>query len=209
MSRCHSGTSPIAMSNSTRGAIAMNFKHTKIMQVPKFEIGFFSLSMAILLLLLLPRPSFAQQLQSFQSLNYQDHYIRHRNFLGYLDPVAVSDKLARQDATFQVVPGLAGKCESFESVNHQDFFLRHQDFRVKLAKREDTPLFKEDATFCRVPGLANQQLASFESANFPGQYIRHFNFELWLNKPDGTEIFKKDATFLIIGPLTVGFPSSY
>jgi len=170
-------------------------------------LRFSVLSIGVSLSLLPPQLSYAQVLESFQSVNYPDRFIRHRNFLGYLDRVVATDKVARQDATFHIVPGLAGKCSSFESINYPDHFLRHQDFRLKLAKREDTQLFKEDATFCLVPGLLRAQLRSFESVNFPGQYIRHFNFELWLNKPDGTETFKKDATFLIISPLSEHFPA--
>lgn len=156
--------------------------------------------------LLSSQVSHVQQAKSFRSVNVPDRYIRHRQFFGYLDRIVEKDKLGRKDATFRILPGLAGKCQSFESVNYPGHFLRHQDFRLKLTKRTEDRLFKEDATFCSVPGLGNAEGRSFESVNFPKHYIRHLNFELWLAKPDGTQVFKKDATFLVSNPLTESFP---
>jgi len=127
--------------------------------------------------------------------------------LGYVDRIVARDKLGRKDATFRLVPGLAGRCSSFESVNYPGHFLRHQNYRLKLAKKTDDKLFKDDATFCVVWGLANSSGRSFESVNFPKHYIRHSNFELWLAKSDGSKLFKKDATFFIEPPLTVYLPS--
>ncbi len=161
---------------------------------------------AVSLSLLLSQLSYAQEPTSFRSWNYPDRYIRHRNSLGYIDPIVASDKLGRKDATFRLVPGLAGRCRSFESVNYPSHFLRHQNYRIKLAKQSDDQLFKEDATFCVVRGLASSEGRSFESVNFPKHYIRHSNFELWLGKSDGSQLFKKDATFIISPPLTVHPP---
>ena len=163
---------------------------------------------AVSVSLLLSQLSYAQEPSSFRSWNYPDRYIRHRLSLGYIDQIAANDKLGRSDATFRLVPGLAGKCSSFESVNYLGSFLRHQDYRLKLAKKTDDKLFKEDATFCVVSGLASSQARSFESVNFPNHYIRHSNFELWLVKSDGSELFKKDATFIVSPPLTVHPPAS-
>jgi Alpha-L-arabinofuranosidase B (ABFB) domain len=96
---------------------------------------------------------------------------------------------------------------TFESANYPGHFLRHQNYRLKLAKRSNDQLFKENATFCVVSGLANSQGRSFESVNFPKHYIRHSNFELWLAKSDGSRLFKQDATFIISPPLTKHPPS--
>lgn len=164
-------------------------------------------SSAVSLSLLLSQFSYAQEPSSFRSWNYPDRYVRHRSSLGYIDPIVASDKLGRKDATFQLVPGLAGKCRSFESVNYPGHFLRHQNYRLKLAKQTDDQLFKDDATFCVVGGLASSEGRSFESVNFPNHYIRHSNFELWLSKSEGSRVFKKDATFIISRPLTVYPPS--
>ncbi|VVM60716.1 hypothetical protein PS862_03896 [Pseudomonas fluorescens] len=162
---------------------------------------------AVFLSQLLSQFSYAQEPNSFKSWNYPDRYIRHRLSLGYIDPIVANDKLGRNDATFRLVPGLAGKCRSFESVNYPGHFLRHQNYRLKLAKQTDDQLFKEDATFCVVSGLASSEARSFESVNFPKHYIRHSNFELWLGKSDGSQLFKQDATFIISPPLTVYPPS--
>ncbi|HWQ69117.1 MAG TPA: AbfB domain-containing protein [Patescibacteria group bacterium] len=158
------------------------------------------------LALLVPQLSYAQEPSSFRSWNYPDHYIRHRLSLGYIDSIVASDKLGRKDATFRLVPGLAGKCRSFESVNYPGHFLRHQNYRLKLAQRSNDQLFREDATFCVVSGLASSNGRSFESVNFPKHYIRHSNFELWIAKSDGSQLFKKDATFIISPPLTEHSP---
>jgi hypothetical protein len=165
--------------------------------------------LALSLSLLLFQLSHAQEPppSSFRSWNHPDRYIRHRSFLGYIDPISAGDMPGRRDATFTLVPGLAGKCRSFEAVNYTGYFLRHQDYRLKLAKRTDDELFKQDATFCVVSGLANSDGRSFESVNFPHHYIRHSNFELWLGKADGSPLFAKDATFIISPPLTVHPPS--
>ena len=161
---------------------------------------------AVSLSLLLPQLSYAQEPSSFRSWNYPDRYVRHRLLLGYIDPIVAGDKVGRNDATFRLVPGLAGRCRSFESVNYPGQFLRHQNYRLKLAKPTDAQPFKEDATFCVVVGLASSEGRSFESVNFPKHYIRHHNFELWLGKSDGSPMFKKDATFIMSPPLTVHPP---
>src|SRR5262249_19646627 len=102
-------------------------------------------------------------MDSFRSWNYPGRYVRHRSFLAFIDPIAANDMLGRRDATFRLVPGLAGGGRSFESVNYPGFFLRHENYRLKLAKQTDGQLFKEDATFRIVPGLANPDGLSFES----------------------------------------------
>jgi hypothetical protein len=161
---------------------------------------------AVVVTMLASHPSYAQQPSSFRSWNYPDRYIRHRLSLAHIDSITAGDSLARKDATFRLVPGLAGRCRSFESVNYPGHFLRHQNFRLKLAKLSEDQLFKADATFCVVYGLASSQDRSFESVNFPKHYIRHINFELWLGKMDGSTLFRKDSTFIISPPLTLHPP---
>lgn len=156
----------------------------------------FVVGSAICLALLCSQVSYGQELISFESSNYPTQYIRHRFSLFRIDKIRSNDKLGRHDATFRQVPGLAGRCSSFESINYPNHFLRHQNFRLKLAKRTDDQLFKEDATFCLVRGLYATAGVSFESVNLPNHYIRHTNYELWLAKPDGSALFKRDATFI-------------
>src|SRR5262245_28059231 len=130
---------------------------------------------------------------SYSSFNYPDRYIRHRSFLAFIDPIDARDALGRVDATFELIPGLAGqidpqladRCSSFKSVNFPRHYLRHQHFRLKLAEFTDDDFFKRDASFIIVPGLFNNRGVSFESVNFRRHYIRHFNFELWLHESDG------------------------
>jgi len=135
---------------------------------------------------------------SFQSSNYPDRFIRHRNSLGFIEPIP--DELGKNDASFKIVSGLAERCVSFESHNYQHHFLRHQASRLKLAQFSNDQLFAQDATFCMVSGLADSAGTSFESVNYPGHYIRHKNFELWLDRYDGTDQFRKDATFRVTQP---------
>jgi len=135
---------------------------------------------------------------SFESVNFPERYIRHRNSLGFIEPI--SDSLAKQDATFKIVPGLAGKCFSFESHNYPNQFLRHQGSRLKLAALANDQLFQQDATFCITTGLASSEGASFESVNYPAHYLRHRNFELWLDRFEDSEQFRKDGTFQIRPP---------
>jgi hypothetical protein len=135
---------------------------------------------------------------SFQSFNFPDRFIRHRNSLGFVEPIP--NELGKNDATFTIVSGLAGRCVSFESLNYRHHFLRHQNSRLKLAAFSNDKLFGEDATFCIVSGLADSAGTSFESINYPKHYIRHKNFELWLDPYDGTELFRRDATFRATQP---------
>ncbi|MBW4675287.1 MAG: AbfB domain-containing protein [Desmonostoc geniculatum HA4340-LM1] len=137
------------------------------------------------------------RVHSFGSSNFPDRYIRHRNFLGYLEPI--SDELGRKDASFKIVPGLAdSQCSSFESVNFPGHFLRHENFRIQLSRIIDQELFRKDATFCIKPvTFGNNGSFAFESFNFPEYYIRHKNFELWLELPNGSNLFRQDASFLV------------
>lgn len=135
---------------------------------------------------------------SFQASNYLDRFIRHRQSLGYAEPV--SGELGLADSTFRIDPGLAGKCISLESHNYPGQFLRHQAWRIKLAANDNSDLFKQDATFCMVPGLASSTGVSFESVNNPHHFIRHRNGELWVDDFDGTDLFRADATFNVTNP---------
>ena len=130
---------------------------------------------------------------SFQSYNFPDRYIRHRDFLMYIERANTS--LAINDSAFKVIDGLSGRCHSFEPRNFPRHFIRHQNNRLKIAKFENTNLFRKDASFCVRPGLANPRGISFESVNYPGHFVRHSDYELRIQPNDGSDIFKKDATF--------------
>jgi hypothetical protein len=160
-------------------------------QLPAMEV-YYDPTTKVVVLRGLDQETPSGTLASFRTSNFPNRYIRHRNWLGYVEPI--QNGSANLDATFKVVPGLAGRCVSFESVNYPGHFLRHQNSRLKLAPRGNDQLFREDATFCMVRGLAGSGV-SFQSANYQDSYIRHRNFELWLDRFDGSDGFKKDATF--------------
>lgn len=134
---------------------------------------------------------------SLESYNYPGYYIRHQNYIGKI--TRIQSELDRKDSTFRLVHGLAGRCQSFESVNYPGHYLRHQNYKIKLAKADGSPLFREDATFCFRNGLANSSDYSFESYNYPGYYIRHKNYILYIERDRG-DLFNKDATFRMKSP---------
>ena len=150
---------------------------------------------------------------SLRSQNFPDHFLRHRSFLADLTPVGTA--LDREDASFELAPGLVGGAPdlvSFRSGNLPTHVLRHQGFRLKL--HENNPplgavpdqLLLRDATFHRRPGLADAGAASFESVNFPGHFLRHRDFELWLDRADGSPLFRADATFHVMAAFVVPDP---
>lgn len=103
---------------------------------------------------------------SFQSLNYPDRYIRHRNFL--VELTAVSSELDKKDASFKVVKGLWGnETISFESVNYPGYYLRHEGFVLKLHKATPDELFKKDASFKCWQSPIDENKVCFESVNYP------------------------------------------
>ncbi|WP_426505325.1 AbfB domain-containing protein [Dactylosporangium sp. McL0621] len=110
-------------------------------------------------------------------------YVRHMNGLGYTEAVSSgSDQLLKQDATWRVVPGLAGGCYSLQSRNYPAYYLRHQNGRAKISADDGTALMRADATWCARTSPGGVRLASW---NFPGSYLRHINAELWLATPGG------------------------
>lgn len=139
--------------------------------------------------------------------------MRHRNFMVDLTPVVSA--LDRDDASFDLVPGITGgggDLVTFRSVNFPTHVLRHQGFRFKLA--ENNPplgavpdqLLLRDATFHRRPGLADRGAASFESVNFPRHFLRHRNFELFIDPHEDTDLHRQDATFHLMAAFTVPEP---
>lgn len=123
-----------------------------------------------------------------------DRYVRHRAGLGYTEVVtATSDNLLKQDATWQVRPGLANRlCYSFESRNTPGEYLRHRDFRVRREAGDGSALYAGDATWCPVRADGGIRLSA---SNYPGQYLRHIDAELWLAQPGGTHSWDDPATF--------------
>ena len=149
--------------------------------------------------------SLHEGLGSLQSFNYQDHHVRHKDYLGYISPInSSSSTLEKNDATWNIKPGLANtRAVSLESKNYPGFYLRHQNYRLKLNQNDHTDLFVADATFWPKEGLADKNAISLMSFNYPDHYIRHRNYELWLDLQASDDLFKKDATFDIVPPLAL------
>jgi sucrose-6-phosphate hydrolase SacC (GH32 family) len=139
--------------------------------------------------------------RSWRSANATDRSIRHRDNLGYVDPVsAASDATTRQDATFTVVPGLAdANCYSFQGVNVSGY-LRHYDKRIRLDANDGSAVFRSDATFCAKPGLSGGGTVSLESYNYPGSYVRHYNYELRIDPFADNATYRADASYTSINP---------
>jgi hypothetical protein len=173
------------------------------------------LAFGVAIFLLLPsKASYSEEVFSYQSVNFRDRFIRHRDFLGFLDKI--TDDRSALDMAFVTVPGLAGTCQSFIPKNilggPTGFFLRHQNFRVKLSRFDpQDPTFKEDATFCMERPLASGQdpnALSFGAVNpnLKQFFIRHRDFELVLSPNDGSDLFKFDATFIQKPPVHAPHP---
>jgi len=140
--------------------------------------------------------------RSLRSVNFPDRYVRHRDNLGYLDPLSASSAAAdRQSATFTIGAGLAnGSCYSLQSINPTGRYLRHYNNRLILSTNDGTATFRSDATFCGRAGLSGSG-TSFESYNYPGFYLRHYNYELRIDRNDGNTALQSDASFTVTSPL--------
>ena len=129
----------------------------------------------------------------FRSLNFRDHFIRHRNFLGEL----TRKEGPAEDFLFALVSrGQQGQV-ALRSKNFPKLFLRHRDFRLRLegsTGRTTSSSSAKDSTFFLVPGLADPNGISFELFNFRGRYLRHRDFHLFVEPEDSANL-APDATF--------------
>ncbi|MGP3959017.1 glycoside hydrolase family 43 protein [Nonomuraea sp. 3N208] len=142
--------------------------------------------------------------RSLRSANFPDRYVRHRDYLAYVDPLSSASPLAdRRDATFAVVAGLAqAGCYSFQAVNQPGYYLRHYNMRLTLQRDDGSAIFKGDATYCGRSGLAGGGTISFESYNLPGRYLRHYNYEMRLDLRASGSVFAGDASYTVTSPLS-------
>jgi hypothetical protein len=141
--------------------------------------------------------------RSLRSVNYPDRYLRHRDYLAYIDQLGTSSPLAdRRDATFTVVSGLANaNCYSFQAVTHAGYYLRHQNMRVGLYRDDGNAVTRAAATFCGRTGLAGGGSVSFESYSHPGRYLRHYAYEARFDLAASDTTFAGDASFTVTAPL--------
>lgn len=142
---------------------------------------------------------------SLRAFNIPNGFIRHGGGWARLDDIYPSSpEWARADATWTVVPGLAGNCVSFESRNFKRHYLRHSWGRGRLDIFQDSRGFREDATFCQVPGLADPNAVSYRSFQFGNAYLRHAGGQIHLSDNDNSPLFRADATFRISSPMISG-----
>ncbi|WP_020666339.1 AbfB domain-containing protein [Amycolatopsis nigrescens] len=137
-----------------------------------------------------------------------DRYARHLDGQGVTSVVTGgSPALEKQDATWQLVPGLADpSCFSLRSVNYPGDYLRHRDSQLFKEPFADNAVYRADATWCARPGL-NGTDVSFESYNFPGEFLRHYQSRLWLAGGAGVPgahnsaaFFPEDVTWQVAVP---------
>ena len=86
---------------------------------------------------------------SFASVQHPGYYLRHRNFVLYLEYDNGSDTFT-EDATFYRRKGLASDANvSYESYNYPGYYIRHQYYQLKLSPKGDIS-DSADATFIEV-----------------------------------------------------------
>ena len=129
----------------------------------------------------------------FQSFNFRDRFIRHRNFEGLLS--RQQDGGWPADFSFTLVSRGSGRVAL--KANVPGHFLRHANFQIFLGKSNGPgdQLFLQDSTFFLEKGLADRNGVSFRSVNFPDRYLRHRNFKLFL-EPKNSPNLAADATFI-------------
>ena len=147
---------------------------------------------------------------SLRSINIQDSFIRHRNFIAELTPILTD--VDNNDASFITQSGLAllggsNGAVSWEAVNFPGYYLRHQNFQLKLqpsppfdAPAEEQQAFGQDATFFVLPGNADSSgnFRSFRPFNAPTRFLRHRDFKLFVDELDlSNNLDLLDSTFEI------------
>jgi beta-lactam-binding protein with PASTA domain len=125
---------------------------------------------------------------SFRSVNFPDHYLRHRNFELYLEP-RNSPNLAA-DATFSRVEVPM----QLRSMNYPDRFVRHRNQLGELTPKDASA---EDFRFLIVP--RGEGRVALRSVNFPDRCLRNRDFRIRLEGPNGNgdTLFEQDTTFLL------------
>jgi hypothetical protein len=95
---------------------------------------------------------------SYESVNRQNHFLRHQNFRLTLQPRPAGGPEQRQfdlDASFVIIPGRGNPAKSsFRSVNFNSRVLRHRDFHLFLDEEASlsNDVARKDATFEIIDG---------------------------------------------------------
>ncbi|NEP63524.1 MAG: arabinofuranosidase [Symploca sp. SIO2G7] len=84
---------------------------------------------------------------SFESVNFQNHYLRHENHSIKLAENDNTDDF-KKSATFYIRAGNFGQGISFESCDKQGYYIRHKDGELRIdSSSKGRDLFKKDSTF--------------------------------------------------------------
>lgn len=138
---------------------------------------------------------------------FTNRYWAHYAYIGVNQvTTSTSTTVQKQDATFNIVPGLAdASCYSFQSKNYPGRYLRHFNNVIRLDTLENTTTYQADATFCATAGKTGAGV-SWRSYNIPTRFIRHYNSNLYLaanggtNAYDSTSSYAADVTWQNVGP---------
>ena len=125
---------------------------------------------------------------------------------------AYTAKLAKQEATFRALPGLAPiqPSISLESLSYPGYFLHHMgaDQPIKVEPEQAGGNWRKDATWKLVPALSGDPTCcSLESVSKLGCFAHLRGQILHLGKPK-SQMFAKEASFQLTQPLSHKAPSS-
>ena len=138
----------------------------------------------------------------FESVNFPNHFIRHRNSECWLDEYGANggDDLFNADSSFKVVDGISGvdKGVSFQSQNFPDYYLTHKDGLIRIENMISDPTLVDDATWIVIESLWPDETGDTFSLSYPtnqNAFIRHANYRLQMHENDQSDLFKQDASF--------------
>ncbi|CAK8691440.1 unnamed protein product [Clavelina lepadiformis] len=140
---------------------------------------------------------------SFQSVDNQNFYLRHRGYLLYLDQYESAD-LYKNDASFMprknlFYPGYT----VYESENFPNYYIRHQNYRLRISQEDNSELLHKDASFITTEdAVGSEGSILLLSYNYPKYFIglKHSN-EAWILLDNGER-------FVIISPGLTGSPGT-
>lgn len=125
---------------------------------------------------------------------------------GFIGPLTATSRQAdREDATWVVVPSLAGMpgCYSFESVSKPGHYLKADkpSLRVRIAADDRSGAFRQSATWCATKGQ-NGSGTSFKWAVGPEERsLRHMAGELYVAQHYTTDDARQASSWQIATPL--------
>ncbi|MET0209439.1 MAG: AbfB domain-containing protein [Burkholderiaceae bacterium] len=145
---------------------------------------------------------------SFQSQNYPNSYLRHRNGEVWLDQNDNSNQF-KQDATFVQQPGLAdGSGASFQSFNLRDRWLRHRNSLLYVEPVTDA-LGRSDATFSSTGALTGGGNTSFTTTLAADAFAVMQGMTLEASSEGGQNLGYIDATDWVVWNLNLQSAGTY